>query len=295
MSNSNDGWGCREISWLAGAIIGVVAAIILGVGAEWNWLLSILAGIVVAAIAALILAYFFCGEISSAAGDDAPTSSVAPSAAPAAAPVADVAPAADPVVKPSAKLAGEEELAAQKGEWRYEGEAETEADAAEPAAPAETASETSGPVIQPTKRLAGQEELAAQKGQWRYEAPADDTSAAPAKEAAPAPAPAAEPAAAASTEGGVKPTGLDAPRGGQVDDLKTIEGIGPKLEELCNNLGIYHFDQIANWGADDVAWMDSNLPRFKGRVTRDKWVNQAKIIVEQGIEVFKERAKTNDY
>ena len=41
--------------------------------------------------------------------------------------------------------------------------------------------------------------------------------------------------------------------------------------------------------------MDGNLKGFKGRVTRDKWVAQAKIIVEQGLEVFLERAKTNDY
>ena len=41
--------------------------------------------------------------------------------------------------------------------------------------------------------------------------------------------------------------------------------------------------------------MDSNLKGFKGRVSRDKWVYQAKIIVEQGMEEFQRRAKTNDY
>ena len=59
MTNSNTGWGCRQISWLAAAIIGVVAAIILGVAAHWGWFLAILAGIVVAVIAGLILTYFF--------------------------------------------------------------------------------------------------------------------------------------------------------------------------------------------------------------------------------------------
>ncbi|PTV97613.1 NADH dehydrogenase subunit E [Rhodobacter aestuarii] len=94
---------------------------------------------------------------------------------------------------------------------------------------------------------------------------------------------------------GVQPQGLDAPRGDKADDLKTIEGIGPVLEALCNDLGIYHFDQIAKWGADEIAWMDSNLKGFKGRVTRDKWVAQAKIITEEGVARFLERAKTNDY
>ena len=63
----------------------------------------------------------------------------------------------------------------------------------------------------------------------------------------------------------------------------------------CHELGIYHFDQIASWGAAEVAWMDSNLKGFKGRVTRDKWVAQAKLIGEVGMEEFLRRAKTNDY
>ncbi|NBO20832.1 MAG: NADH-quinone oxidoreductase subunit E, partial [Rhodobacteraceae bacterium] len=79
------------------------------------------------------------------------------------------------------------------------------------------------------------------------------------------------------------------------DDLKAIEGIGPALEALCHELGIFHFDQIATWGADEIAWMDTNLKGFKGRVSRDKWVAQAKLIIEVGMEEFLRRAKTNDY
>ena len=94
---------------------------------------------------------------------------------------------------------------------------------------------------------------------------------------------------------GKKPKGLKAPRKGQADDLKLIEGIGPVMERLCHELGFFHFDQIANWGADEVAWVDENLKGFKGRVTRDKWVAQAKIIVSEGLEAFRIRAKTNNY
>jgi NADH-quinone oxidoreductase subunit E len=96
-------------------------------------------------------------------------------------------------------------------------------------------------------------------------------------------------------EGGSKPRGLKAPRKAGADDLKHIEGIGPVLEKLCNDLGIWHFDQIAKWGAAEIAWMDGNLKGFRGRVTRDKWVAQARIIVDEGLERFLERAKTNDY
>src|SRR3989338_4808463 len=73
------------------------------------------------------------------------------------------------------------------------------------------------------------------------------------------------------------------------------QALAAALEKLCFELGIYHFDQIAAWGAPEVAWMDANLKGFKGRVTRDKWVAQAKLILEIGLDAFKIRAKSNDY
>lgn len=103
--------------------------------------------------------------------------------------------------------------------------------------------------------------------------------------------PAAAPVAA-STDG---PARLDAPRGGKADDLKEIEGIGPAMEKLVNSMGFYHFDQIAGWSEADVAWVDANMKNFKGRITRDRWVAQAKLIVSEGLAAFRERAKTNNY
>jgi NADH-quinone oxidoreductase subunit E len=76
-----------------------------------------------------------------------------------------------------------------------------------------------------------------------------------------------------------KPAGLTEPRNGKRDDLKVIVGIGPKLEILCNELGYYHFDQIASWTPAEIAWVDANLKGFKGRVTRDNWVAQARDLV----------------
>lgn len=98
-----------------------------------------------------------------------------------------------------------------------------------------------------------------------------------------------------ATGEGTKPEGLSAPRGGVADDLKEIEGIGPVLEKLCHELGFFHFDQIANWSEAEIAWLDQNLKGFRGRVTRDKWVAQARLIVAEGLEAFRVRAKTNDY
>jgi predicted flap endonuclease-1-like 5' DNA nuclease len=91
------------------------------------------------------------------------------------------------------------------------------------------------------------------------------------------------------------PERLKAPRKGKADDLKEIEGIGPAMEKLVNGLGFYHFEQIASWSDADVALVDDEMKSFKGRIARDRWVAQAKLIVAEGVEAFRIRAKTNNY
>ena len=93
------------------------------------------------------------------------------------------------------------------------------------------------------------------------------------------------------TDEGVKPATLTAARDGQPDDLKQIKGIGPKLEQLCNSLGFFHFDQIAAWTEAEVAWADENLVGFKGRVSRDDWVAQARKLAAGEETEFSRRAK----
>ncbi|MGL4236019.1 hypothetical protein [Tabrizicola sp.] len=97
-----------------------------------------------------------------------------------------------------------------------------------------------------------------------------------------------KPAAARPADAG--PARLTAPRNGKADDLKLILGIGPKLEALCNRLGFYHFDQIAAWTPAEIAWVDDSLEGFKGRVSRDKWVVQAKVLAAGGTPEEAERA-----
>ncbi|WP_375173519.1 NADH-quinone oxidoreductase subunit E [Pseudooceanicola sp.] len=93
---------------------------------------------------------------------------------------------------------------------------------------------------------------------------------------------------------GRQPEGLSSPREGKRDDLKQIKGVGPALERLCNNLGIYHFDQIAEWGAEELAWIDQNLKGFKGRASRDNWIDQAKVLASGGTTEFSDRVKKGD-
>ena len=114
---------------------------------------------------------------------------------------------------------------------------------------------------------------------------------APVVEAAPQSEPAPEPESVAVADAGDQPTGLDGPRAGTGDDLKKIKGVGPKLEKQLNSLGYWHFDQIANWSAADVAWMDENLKGFKGRVSLDNWVAQSKTLSGGGETEFSKRVE----
>ena len=96
-------------------------------------------------------------------------------------------------------------------------------------------------------------------------------------EVAAAPAKAKKPAKVeAVAVDGVKPENLlNEARDGQPDDLKKISGVGPKLEGLLNQNGVFHFDQIAAWTPAEIAYMDDQLS-FKGRIERDGWIDQAK-------------------
>jgi len=66
---------------------------------------------------------------------------------------------------------------------------------------------------------------------------------------------------------------------GTADDLKKISGVGPKLEEKLNALGIFHYWQVAGFSAEDVSRVDDEL-NFKGRIERDDWIGQAKKLME---------------
>lgn len=85
---------------------------------------------------------------------------------------------------------------------------------------------------------------------------------------------------ASEVTAGEKPAVMSAPRDAGADDLKKIKGVGPKLEKLLNSMGFYHFDQVAAWTQAEVSWVDENLEGFKGRVSRDNWVQQARSLAE---------------
>jgi large subunit ribosomal protein L21 len=84
----------------------------------------------------------------------------------------------------------------------------------------------------------------------------------------------ADKVADAAAEGRAPGNLLTSPRDGAADDLKKIKGVGPKLEKTLNDIGVFHFDQIAAWGPDEIAYMNDRLS-FKGRIERDDWIEKA--------------------
>ena len=72
-----------------------------------------------------------------------------------------------------------------------------------------------------------------------------------------------------------RPAATDRPE--KPDDLKLISGVGPKLEQVLNGLGVWTFAQIAGWTPQEIAWVDDYLA-FAGRIGRDEWLAQAKAL-----------------
>ena len=84
--------------------------------------------------------------------------------------------------------------------------------------------------------------------------------------------------AAVKPQPALAPMPAPAPAAGAGDDLTRIKGLGPKLAVLLGELGFTTYAQIAAWDAADIERVDDQLGRFKGRITRDQWVEQAKLL-----------------
>lgn len=69
-----------------------------------------------------------------------------------------------------------------------------------------------------------------------------------------------------------QPVAMERPQ--EPDDLKAISGVGPKLEKVLNDLGIWTHAQLAALTGAEIAWLDERLG-FAGRIGRDGWVEQA--------------------
>jgi NADH-quinone oxidoreductase subunit E len=82
-----------------------------------------------------------------------------------------------------------------------------------------------------------------------------------------------------------RPKGIAAARSGKADNLQRISGVGRKNEKTLHGLGFFHFDQIAAWTDEEIAWVDDHL-KFNGRILREEWTTQAKLLAEGNEEEF---------
>jgi predicted flap endonuclease-1-like 5' DNA nuclease len=74
--------------------------------------------------------------------------------------------------------------------------------------------------------------------------------------------------------------GVDAHRelgraSGPPDNLQILKGVGPKMATLLNQQGITRFAQLARLNAADVERIDAAMGAFRGRLARDRIVEQA--------------------
>lgn len=301
---------CPSICWLVGLAFGLLVAVLLGMGFFWGLITTLGLGV----LAALLLQSAFCNGAtqSTVTGAQAGRHPVQDQAHPECVPMAQgfagteatsdsatATPQNTAVVADEAK-ADAVKVVAGKADSAIAGASKADAVKAE-AAPAASISMPKAKAPKAVTKPAAKEKAAAVKASPKVEnvtakpAIAKSTTslkAAAAKtaiskavpKAAKVPRATARPVAADG-----KPEMLTAARGGQADNLKEIKGVGPKMEALLNRLGVYHFDQIAGWRAAEVAWVDENLEGFKGRVTRDAWVAQTKILAAGGDSAFSKR------
>jgi predicted flap endonuclease-1-like 5' DNA nuclease len=65
------------------------------------------------------------------------------------------------------------------------------------------------------------------------------------------------------------------PASGPADNLQILKGVGPKLALRLNENGIFRFDQLASLSQNEAAMLDQRMGPFKGRIVRDRVIEQA--------------------
>lgn len=78
-----------------------------------------------------------------------------------------------------------------------------------------------------------------------------------------------------------------------IDDLKRIRGIGVLIEKKLNSLGVSSYEQVANWTGADIDRV-SQILDFKGRIERENWVEQSRILASGGQTEFSRRVDKGD-
>lgn len=73
------------------------------------------------------------------------------------------------------------------------------------------------------------------------------------------------------------------------DDLCRFKGVGPKFADALHALGFDRFDQLAGLSANEVERLDAQLGAFRGRIARDRIVEQAEYLARHDLDGFEQR------
>lgn len=90
-----------------------------------------------------------------------------------------------------------------------------------------------------------------------------------------------------------RPPTLPAPRNGAADDFTLIEDVSVLQQTTLYSIGVFHFDQIAAWTPEHVAWVDQYL-RLRGRIDAEEWVVQARELAERGVRASRRAREAAD-
>ncbi|WP_347313019.1 endonuclease [Defluviimonas sp. SAOS-178_SWC] len=252
---------CRRNSWLVALAGGALVALMLLFVAHYGFLKALVIGLIFFVALGAFLVWAFCSRSDVAAHQAVPAPQPAEPAPRPAAPAASAAPVAvarapEPVAEPAPEPAKATSAVVEAAAKPRAAKA-----AAKPAKPAARKAAAKAPAAEKAATAMGLDAALAKSK--------DD----------PKPG---------------EPEMLSAPRGGKADDLKMIKGVGPKLEALLNEVGVWHFDQIASWKAKDIAFVDEKMVGFHGRITRDEWVKQAKVLAKGEKTEFSARVAKGD-
>jgi len=265
MSDQEGGlFSCRNTCWIAGGLLGLAAFLLI---MKSSVIAALIVGIVLAVAIALVLKRLFCAPGLGMAHHHVASSAAVTTGAGASA-------ALDHSDDDRSRAAADAAASAMMGDEETASGIAAEGGRSTPAAALNAAAVKADA---PAKTHAEVESDTPKSGGTKGAKP--KSSATKTATAKPARKPVAK-------DG--KPELFTAPQG-EADDLKLIKGVGPKLEQSLNALGVWHYSQIAGWRKKEVEWVNNNL-KFKGRIERDDWINQAKTLAMGGATEFSKRA-----
>ena len=73
------------------------------------------------------------------------------------------------------------------------------------------------------------------------------------------------------------------------DDFLLLKGVGPKLAGQLNGMGFHRYEQLARLTPTEVDRIEEQLGAFRGRLTRDRVVEQAEYLASQDVDGYEQR------